>query len=140
MNCSQIRRKLSAFIDSELDGATSRLIEQHLEGCPECRENLIDFREVNELVQGLEKIDPGPDFSSRVVTAAMRTSVAANRETVSFAARLKLALARLSEAVFRLFEPGAGPNTQTLDEFNDCPPLSMSFIYFRLLDQRGGGY
>ena len=38
MNCSQIKRKLSAFMDNELDGATSRFIEKHLEDCLQCRE------------------------------------------------------------------------------------------------------
>jgi len=135
MNCSQIRRKLSAFMDSEVDGATSRLIERHIEGCPGCREYLHEFREVDGLVQGLPKIDLGPEFTSRVVTAAIRTSAVVDKKAVSFATRLERAVARLSEAVFNLFEPGADPNTRILDEFSDCPPLSMSFIYFSLMDQ-----
>jgi hypothetical protein len=53
---------------------------------------------------------------------------------------LKLALERLSEAVFSLFELGAGPDTRTLDEFSDCPPLSMSFVYFKLVDRGSKGY
>ena len=140
MNCSQIRRKLSAFMDSELDGGTLRLIEQHLDGCPECQHYLLEFKEVNDLVHGLPKIDPSPDFSSRVVNTAMRASNVASRETVSFASRLKLAVARLSEAVFSLFEPGGSPDTRTLDEFSDCPPLSMSFVYFKLVDRGSKGY
>ena len=135
MNCSQITRKLSAYMDDELDAATSHVIKEHLEGCPECLESLHGFREVDNLVNGLPKIDPSTDFASRVVSAALRTSDVSSRVTVPFASRLKHAVTRVSEAIFSLFEPGAGPNTRTLDEFNDCPPLSLSFIYFTLLEQ-----
>ena len=140
MNCSQIRRKLSPFMDSELDGTTFRLIEEHLEGCPECRQYLLEFKEVDELIHGLPKIDLSPDFSSRVVNAAVREADVASRETVSFASRLKLAVARLSEAVFSLFEPEGSSDTRTLDEFSDCPPLSMSFVYLKLVDESSRGY
>ena len=135
MNCSQITRKLSAYMDDELGAATSQLIIEHLQGCPECLESLHGFREGDNLVHALPKIDPSADFASRVVSAAIRTSDASSRATVPFASRLKGAVMRVSEAVFSLFEPGAGPNTRTLDEFNDCPPLSLSFIYFTLLEQ-----
>ena len=135
MNCSQITRKLSAYMDDELDAATSHLIKRHLEGCPECLEFLRGFREVDNLVHALPKIHPSADFTSLVVSAAIRTSDAPSRSTVPFISRLKRAVTRVSETVFSLFEPGAGPNIRTLDEFNDCPPLSLSFIYFRLLEQ-----
>jgi anti-sigma factor RsiW len=136
MNCSQITRKLSAYMDDELSNITSHFIKEHLEGCPECLEFLRGFREVDNLVHALPKIHPSADFTARVVSAAIRTSDAPSRSTVvPFISRLKRALTRVSETVFRLFEPGSGPNTRTLDEFNDCPPLSLSFIYFTLLEQ-----
>jgi hypothetical protein len=140
MNCSQIRRKLSAFMDNELDHETSSLIGPHIERCPECQEYFGKLKEMDGLVYGLPKIEPGPDFASRVVSAAMRTSAVAGDESFSFASGIKLAVTRLFEAIFSLFEPGSGPSTGALDEFSDCPPLSMSFIYFKLVDQGSGGY
>jgi anti-sigma factor RsiW len=140
MNCSQVKRKLSAFMDGEMDGAISRIIEQHLDGCRDCQEYLLQFKEVDGLIYGLPRIEVNPGFTSRVVSAAIRTSAASNREPVSFASRLESAVARLSEAVFSLFEHDAGPSTRTLDEFSDCPPLSMSFAYFKLVDQGSRGY
>ena len=135
MNCSQITRKLSAYMDDELDAATSHLIKEHLEGCPECLEFLHGFRGVDNLVHGLPKIDPSADFASRVVSAAILTSDAPSRATVPFASRLKRAVMGVSDAVFSLFQPGVSPNARILDEFNDCPPLSLSFTYFALLEQ-----
>jgi predicted anti-sigma-YlaC factor YlaD len=140
MECSQIRRKLCAFMDGEMDGTTSQLIEEHLDGCRECLEYLHGFRQVDERLQGVPKIDLSPDFSSRVVSAAIQTPDVEKRKGVRFTSSLKQAVMRLSEAVFSLLGPGAGPSTRTLDEFSDCPPLSMSSIYFKLLDQGSRGY
>jgi anti-sigma factor RsiW len=139
MKCSQIRRKISAFLDAELDGAISRHIEEHIDTCPGCREYLHEFREVDDLVHGLPKIDLSLDFTSRVVSEAVKTSSIVSRKTVTFRSRLRILLARLSETVFNLFEPGADPSTRTLDELGDCPPLSMGYIYFKILDQSNGG-
>ncbi len=140
MNCSEIKKRLSAFIDGETDGTVSRIIEQHLEGCPDCRKYLHEFNEVDDMVYALPKIEVSPDFTSRVVSEAIRTSVVGGITTASFTSRAQSVLAWLSDAVFSLFEPGATPNTSTLDEFNDCPPLSMSFVYLSLLGQGHRGY
>jgi anti-sigma factor RsiW len=140
MNCSQISRKLSAFMDGELDDQTSSLIGQHIERCPECQEYFGRLRKMDALVCGLPNIEPGTDFTSRVVSAAMRPPAFAGDEPFSFASGIKLAVTRLFEAIFSLFEPGSGPSTGALDEFSDSPPLSMSFIYFKLVDQGSRGY
>lgn len=126
-------------MDGELDGGTSRLIEKHIDTCPGCREYLHEFREVDGLVHGLPKIELSLDFTSRVVSEAVKTSNIASRKTVTFGSSLRILLARLSDAVFNLFEPGAPPSTRTLDELGDCPPLSMGYIYFKILDQSNGG-
>ena len=135
MNCSQIEKKLSAFIDNELDGATSRFITEHLEDCPRCREYLHEFRKIDELVYGLPRKDPSPDFSRRVLAAAIGTSTIVDEKPVLFSSRLRFALERLSEEIFSLVPSGRHQRIRTLEEFSDCPPLSMSFIYFTLLEQ-----
>jgi len=140
MNCSQLRPKISAFMDNAVDDETSSLIGQHIEGCPECQEYFAKLRKMDELVYGLPKIEPGPDFASRVVSAAIRTSAVAEDESFSFTSGIKLAVTRLFDAIFTVFEPGSGPSTGALDEFSDSPPLSMSFVYFKLVDQGSRGY
>jgi anti-sigma factor RsiW len=135
MNCSQIKKKLSLFMDNELDGATSRFITKHLKTCPQCREYLHEFRKIDDLVYGLPRNDPSPDFSLRVLRAAIGTSTIVDAEPVPFSSRLRFALERVSEEIFGLIPLGSSPSIRTLEEFSDCPPLSMSFIYFRLLEQ-----
>ncbi len=135
MNCSQIKRKLSVFLDNELDKTTSRLIEEHLSACPYCREYFQEFREIDDLVSGLPGIVPSPDFSRRVVQAAIGTPKTVEEKPVPFSSRLRFALERLSEKIFSLIPSGSRQPIKTLEEFGDYPPLSMSFIYFRLLEQ-----
>lgn len=135
MNCSQIKRILSAFMDNELDGATSRFIEEHLKACPHCREYLQEFREIDDLVYGLPRNDPSPDFSRRVVKAAIGTSKIVDEKPVPLSSRLRFVLERFFEEIFSLFSSGPRQSIRTLEEFSDCPPLSISFIYFKLLEQ-----
>ena len=135
MNCFQIEKKLSAFMDNELDEATSRFITEHLKDCSHCREYLYEFRKIDGLVYGLPRNDPSPDFSRRVLKAAMGTSTIFDQKSASFSSRLRFALERLSEEIFSLIPWRGHQPIRTLEEFSDCPPLSMSFIYFRLLEQ-----
>ena len=40
MNCADLRRYLSAFLDSELDGGTNAEVGAHLDACPDCAERV----------------------------------------------------------------------------------------------------
>jgi hypothetical protein len=135
MKCSRIKKNLSAFMDSELDGATSQFITEHLKNCPRCREYLHEFRETNDLVYGLLRNDPSPDFSRKVLEAAMGASTIADEKPAPFSSRLRFTLERISEEIFSLIPWRGHQPIRILEEFSDCPPLSMSFIYFRLLEQ-----
>lgn len=132
MDCSLVKRNLSAFIDKELDDTKSGIVQQHLETCPECRDHLREFGALDGLVHGLPKIDPAPDFASMVVRSAM--SASSYPKATPLLSRMKTAADRISDFVFTLFEGEARLSTRALDEFDDCPPLSMSFAYFKLLN------
>jgi hypothetical protein len=135
MNCSKIKNKLSAFMDKEVDGTSSRIVIEHLKDCSQCRDYLRDFKEIDTLVCGLPRNDPKPDFSRRVAKAAIGTSKMVDEKPVPLSSRLRFALERLSEAIFSPIPSGPGQSIRTLEEFSDHPPLSMSFVYLRLLEQ-----
>jgi anti-sigma factor RsiW len=46
MNCDEVRQLLHAYLDDELDIATTLQIEKHLPDCPKCREALENARVV----------------------------------------------------------------------------------------------
>ncbi len=135
MICTLIRGKLSGLMDNVLDGDESMLVRRHLEDCPDCREYLEGLRKADALVQGLSSIDPSPTFTARLMSAAISKPVVAGQEAFSFWSHLTRLVMWAPEALFNLFALSGRANTRTLDEFSDCPPLSMGFIYFRLLDR-----
>ena len=65
--CSDFRDRLGPYLDGELNDASAREIEQHLEGCPDCRSTLEELRLTDRLLrEGLagEEIDREQSESS----------------------------------------------------------------------------
>ena len=133
MECCQARTKISAYMDQELDEASSRQLESHLHQCAECRETLNDFREIDDLVRDLPKLELGADFAKQMV---MSVSEPVAIGEVERSGRLSLfeRLFRFIENLVNLVESARSPSTGTLEEFNDFPPLSMGSIYLKLMD------
>jgi hypothetical protein len=123
-------------MDHELDAASSRQLESHLHQCAECREALDDFQELDDMVRGLPRIELGQDFARQMV---MRVSENAATGEIERQGKLSLLdrLSRLAEDFVELVSRARTPSTGTLDEFSDFPPLSMSYIYFRLISVNG---
>lgn len=132
MECRHARRKISAYLDHELDAPSVQRLELHLQQCMECRRTLEDFRGLSEKVRSLPKIDPGPDFATRMVRA-VRESTALGPGEVP--ARLSLwgRLSRVVDDFMEVVSPPRSPATGALNEFNDFPPLSMGYIYVNLI-------
>jgi hypothetical protein len=133
MRCLQAKGRISAYMDHELDAASSRQVESHLHKCANCREVLNEFQEIDGMVRGLPQLDPGPDFAGQMV---MKVSGLAAVGEVERPARPSLfeRLFRLVEDFVDLVDSARSPSTGTLDEFSDFPPLSMGHIYFKLMN------
>lgn len=133
MKCRRARRKISAYLDHELEAASSRQLELHLNQCAECREALNDFQELDDMVRVLPRIEPGPDFASQLVMMVSEKAVTEEGEHQVKISLFKR-LSRFVEDFVELVSRAQAPSTGTLDEFGDFPPLSMGFIYFKLMD------
>lgn len=132
MQCRQARAKISAYLDHELDAASSHQLELHLHQCAECREALNDFQERDDMVRVLPRIEPGTDFARQTVKKLGEISASGEIEhqgKLSVFKRLSRLAADFSELIGR----EAAPSTGTLDEFDDFPPLSMGSVYFKLI-------
>ncbi|HEY3375255.1 MAG TPA: zf-HC2 domain-containing protein [Candidatus Aquicultor sp.] len=68
MNCNEVKKLLSAYIDNELSGGESREVETHLAACTSCRHELATLKAAVSLVQGLDELDVPTD-----VRRALRT-------------------------------------------------------------------
>ncbi|MCJ7582676.1 MAG: zf-HC2 domain-containing protein [Candidatus Aminicenantes bacterium] len=58
MRCSANKQKISDYVDNELNAAESQLLEQHLDGCPECQKLCEDFKKIKADARGLVEFSP----------------------------------------------------------------------------------
>jgi len=66
MKCSEVKRKLSAFLDGENPSAGEREITEHLKVCRGCQEELTALSRVMDALGVLEGMEPPPYFITRV--------------------------------------------------------------------------
>ena len=71
MRCSEVRERLTEYMDGLLKGAEFQAIEEHLQSCPKCRRELEMVRELDtrlrqEVPVLWESIEPSPGFASRL--------------------------------------------------------------------------
>ncbi len=127
MKCRYMRRKISAYMDQELDSASARQMESHLRQCTECREMLDDFQEIDKMVRGLPEITADADFSAQMLRMVKPTR---HQGKLSLSERISRIVWEFADMLGSVRSPSAG----ILDEFGDFPPLSIAQIYFRLID------
>lgn len=60
--CALVQRRLADYPDGDLRPFVRRLIAAHLKACPECRRELEELKEVEQLYLSHPVPDPGEDF------------------------------------------------------------------------------
>jgi predicted anti-sigma-YlaC factor YlaD len=66
MKCSQIRRKLSAFLDGEVTEAEKQFISAHLKSCQLCRKKLEELSKVLDVLDVVDEVQVSPFFVTRL--------------------------------------------------------------------------
>ena len=67
MDHEELRERLSAYLEADLDPSEQARIEEHLAGCPDCRREYRELRHTVDLLRGLPAPDPPPDLADRVI-------------------------------------------------------------------------
>jgi hypothetical protein len=67
MECNDIRKILSAYIEGLVSADEKISIEKHLGPCDKCQKYLADLKSTMELVSNLEEIEPPPWLTQRVM-------------------------------------------------------------------------
>jgi len=67
VDCNEVRNLLDAYLDDELDPATSLQIEQHINDCPGCPERLQNRRALKQALQADALYHRAPDSLRRRV-------------------------------------------------------------------------
>jgi hypothetical protein len=137
MQCQSVQRKISAYIDGELDADLFRSMENHISRCGACRKLVADFKKVDDWVGGLPKFDVNPDFIGQILEKAGEPNAQVVRR--DWDRSVVAPVIRFMSSFMDLLEGKDSPSTGILDEFSDFPPSSIGYIYFRLLDQAGRG-
>jgi hypothetical protein len=67
MECRNIREKLGAYAEGVLSDTEEELVRAHLSSCPDCRTVLDDLRRTTELLDHLDRVEPPPWLSMRIM-------------------------------------------------------------------------
>jgi hypothetical protein len=90
---------------------------------------------VDSLIKEMPKLDAAECFTLQVIAGISRTE----RDPLdlgSFSKRVLAKILQLAESFLELFTDREHEEN-TLDEFSDFPPLSISHAYFQLLGEQG---
>jgi hypothetical protein len=68
MRCRDLEELLSAYADGELNRTQKEFIEEHLEGCPDCRATLGEFAEAGRLLSSLKETPINSDISGTTLS------------------------------------------------------------------------
>jgi hypothetical protein len=70
MECKGTQERLSAYLEGVVSPEEKKLIEGHLNSCPQCRTAFADLKKTGELIRDLEEVEPPawltPQIMSRV--------------------------------------------------------------------------
>ncbi|HOX07549.1 MAG TPA: zf-HC2 domain-containing protein [Planctomycetota bacterium] len=112
MNCDEIRERLPALIDGELEASELAEVEKHLAGCTECRtEKTRQEKFTTSVKVSLEGLRPSDRFIKQVIEklpesdAPAREAEAAvtrRRNTVSLVVALAIIALAVAVIVFRM--------------------------------------
>ena len=88
MKCSQIKKRLSAYLDREIIDNEKRVIMEHLRVCAVCQEELATLSEVRESLGVLHGIDVPPYFMTRL-KQRIKDGQVETFEQIPFLAKIK---------------------------------------------------
>ena len=66
MKCSEVRRKLSAFLDGEVSEEEKQSISEHLESCDLCHKKLEELSKVLDVLDVMDEVQVSPFFVTRL--------------------------------------------------------------------------
>lgn len=78
MECSEVQKRLAAYLEKAVSPKQKALIEAHLKGCKRCKGALADLKKAVAYVQKLEEVEPPPWLTQKVM-AQVRSEAEAKR-------------------------------------------------------------
>lgn len=78
MECREVQKRLSAYIEKAVSPKQKALIDAHLKGCKKCKRALADLKKAVDYVQKLEEVEP-PAWLTQKVMARVRSEAEAKK-------------------------------------------------------------
>jgi hypothetical protein len=78
MECKEVQKRLSAYIEKLVPPKQKALIDAHLKGCKKCKRALADLKKTVNYVQKLEEVEP-PAWLTQKVMARVRSEAEAKK-------------------------------------------------------------
>lgn len=66
MNCREVRKTLSAYLEKEVSPAMAGKIEAHLAGCENCRLLTEELKVLNKSLSSLPEVEPSPALLAKL--------------------------------------------------------------------------
>jgi hypothetical protein len=101
MTCDDTRRRLTAYLDGDLDADGGTLVRVHLRGCAACRQVATDEAALRDGLRALPAVDPPPSL-----WAGVQARLAAAEEAAAKRPRWRRVLARWAPAMPRFAAGG----------------------------------
>jgi len=138
MNCGKVQRKISAFVDGELDATSHEEVKSHLKVCPECRKTRGLMEQVDEFIKKGEEIEVSSSFQETLLVR-LEQGVAKSQQG-GLLKRIVQSGLDFFDMFFDVLQQPKYYYTHSLEEFNDFPPHSLGYVYCKKLRQcRAGG-
>jgi anti-sigma factor RsiW len=131
MKCQEVQEQLSAWLDDELDAATSAAVAAHIDHCEACRRQWRGLRTLDAALNELVAPVP-PDLAEKVLARVKLPRRRVRVQSMALAACLVLGIA-LGGGMARTFYTPAAPHgtaseVATLEVFQDFPQGSLGTI------------
>lgn len=132
MTCHKVLEGLSAYVDEELDPIQNKRIQVHLSQCAGCQKEFEAFVLINKTLGDLLPEKLSPKLIRQIDSGFYKTSVPEQRFCLKF--RSAGVVLKFFEILFDLIEPVGKEASCLMEEFNDFPPLSFGYIYFKIMN------
>jgi anti-sigma factor (TIGR02949 family) len=161
MRCDEVQEKLNAYYDGEVKPEVRMKIEEHLRGCPECRQVQDSLKQLGQLLNRIS-IPPVPEelamkimtkagsvltgsppdlYSSRRIVTWWQSVSPAARTAAAAVILLGLGLGLLTgRDICQNHAQIASPSTlDGLDYLTEAPTGSLPEVYLRLTAEKSTG-
>jgi len=130
MKCQEVLKKLSTQIDKELDSIQSKKVIKHLSHCVVCQKELEALQQVNMMIKDLPHEKVSSELITRIVSENLRLYVPVEKSFLKVWTFVPLF--NFFENLFELLYPLRGKESRPIEEFNDFPPSSFGYLYFKI--------